>query len=68
MVVKKGNPDDDELEQLADDIDPSDWKKFARKLRFMIQRSQPFISKMRSFMKMLLKWKQANGSAAVKKN
>ena len=33
MVVKKGNPKSDELEQLADDIDPSDWKKVARMLK-----------------------------------
>ena len=33
MVVKKGNPKSDELEQLADYIDSSDWKKVARKLK-----------------------------------
>ena len=30
---EKGNPKSDELEQLADDIDPSDWKKVARMLK-----------------------------------
>ena len=33
MVVKKGNPKSDELEQLADYIDHRDWKKVARKLK-----------------------------------
>ena len=33
MVVKNGNPKSDELEQLADYIDSSDWKKVARKLK-----------------------------------
>ena len=31
MVVRKVNPNNDELEQLANDIDPRDWKKVARK-------------------------------------
>ena len=33
VVVKKGNPKSDELEQLADYVDSSDWKKVARKLK-----------------------------------
>ena len=33
MVVKKGIPKSDELEQLADDVDRSDWRKVARKLK-----------------------------------
>ena len=71
MVVKKGNPDNDELEQLANDIDPSDWKKVARKLKIhdpkitaIHKENEEFHEKI---YQMLLKWKQANGSAAVKK-
>ena len=69
MVVKKGSPKRDELEQLANDIDPSDWKKVARKLKIhdpkitaIHKENEEFYEKI---YQMLLKWKQANGSAAT---
>ena len=69
MVVKKGSPKSDELEQLANDIDPSDWKKVARKLKIhgpkitaIHKENEEFYEKI---YQMLLKWKQANGSAAT---
>ena len=67
--MKKGNPGNDELEQLANDIDPSDWKKVARKLKIhdpkitaIHKENEEFHEKI---YQMLLKWKQANGSAAT---
>ena len=67
--MKKGNPDNDELERLANDIDPSDWKKVARKLKIhdpkitaIHKENEEFHEKI---YQMLLKWKQANGSAAT---
>ena len=69
MVVKKGNPKSDELEQLANDIDPSDWKKVAKQLKIpdpkitaIHKQYEEFYEKIRQ---MLRKWKQANGSAAT---
>ena len=69
MVVKKGNPKSDELEQLANDIDPSDWKKVAKQLKIpdpkitaIHKQYEEFYEKIRQ---MLRKWKQTNGSAAT---
>ena len=69
VVVKKGNPKSDELEQMANDIDPSDWKKVARKLKIhdpkitaIHKENEEFYEKI---YQMLLKWKEANGSAAT---
>ena len=69
MVVKKGNPKSDELEQLANDIDPNDWKKVAKQLKIpdpkitaIHKQYEEFYEKIRQ---MLRKWKQANGSAAT---
>lgn len=67
--VRKGNPELDELEQLANDIDPSVWKKVARKLKIdnpvitaIDKENEEFYEKKYT---MLQKWKQANGSAAT---
>ena len=69
MVVKKGNPKSDELEQMANNIDPNDWKKVARKLKIhgpkitaIHKENEEFYEKI---YQMLLKWKEANGSAAT---
>ena len=69
MVVKKCNPKSDELEQLANDIDASDWKKVARKLKIHGPKVTAIHKEYEEFCEkiyqMLLKWKQANGSAAT---
>ena len=69
VVVRKGNPELDELEQLANDIDPSVWKKVARKLKIdnpvitaIDKENEEFYEKKYT---MLQEWKRANGSAAT---
>ena len=69
MVVKKGSPKRDELEQMANEINPSDWKKVARKLEIdeskitaMHMQHEEFYEKT---YQMLLKWKTTNGSDAT---
>ena len=69
MVVKKGNPENDELELLANDINPEDWKKVARKLKIddpkitaIHQENEECYEKIYT---MLRKWKQKNGRAAT---
>ena len=69
MVVKKGNPDNDELEQLANDIDPSDWKKVAKQLKIPGPKITAIHKQYEEFYdkicQMLQKWKVTNGSAAT---
>ncbi|CAH3139803.1 unnamed protein product [Pocillopora meandrina] len=61
VVVKKGSPKRDELEQLANDIDPSDWKKVARKLKIHDPKIKAIHKENEEFYEkiyqMLLKWK-----------
>lgn len=69
LQVKKGNPENDELELLANDINPEDWKKVARKLKI----DDPKITAIHKeneecyekIYTMLRKWKQKNGRAAT---
>ncbi|XP_022808464.1 uncharacterized protein LOC111345451 [Stylophora pistillata] len=69
LRVKKGNPENDELELLANDINPEDWKKVARKLKI----DDPKITAIHKeneecyekIYTMLRKWKQKNGRAAT---
>lgn len=66
--MKKGNPEKDELEQLADDIDPRVWKKVARKLKIDDPKITAIDKENEEFSekkyKMLQEWKQKNGRAA----
>ena len=69
VVVRKVNPNNDELEQLANDIDPRDWKKVARKSKIhdpkitaIHKENEEFYEKIHQI---LLKLKQANASAAT---
>ena len=57
------------MNELANDIDPRDWKKVARKLKIHYPKITAIHKKNEEFYEniyqMLLKWKQANGSAAT---
>ncbi|PFX13906.1 hypothetical protein AWC38_SpisGene21981 [Stylophora pistillata] len=68
-AVKKGNPENDELEQLANDIDPSYWTKVGRKLKIDDPKITAIDKENEEFSekkyKMLLHWKQKNGRHAT---
>ena len=69
MVVRKGNPKDDELEELANKIDPSVWKTIGRKLKIDEARITAIGKKDEEFSEkiytMLREWKQKNGRDAT---
>lgn len=69
MVQRKSNPKNDELEHLANEIVPSVWKKIAKKLKINNPKITVIHKEIEEFSEMiyqiLLKWKQANGSAAT---
>ena len=67
-TVKQGTPDDDELERLADDV-TSSWEKLGRRLKVKEAQLKAFHQQNENVSekayKMLLHWKQRDGSAAT---